>query len=100
MCQQRRHNQSIQPYFSALLVLSFVANIVLVAFVSISCFEEKSIWTNLTRQGFIPFHVSHQVSVRTNVHRNMDMYIAVTPKTKEEMAGEIAKRHSGGQAEF
>jgi hypothetical protein len=60
-----RHNQSIQPYFSALLVLSFVASIVLVAFVTLCCFEEKSIQTNLTRQGFIPFHVSHQVSVRT-----------------------------------
>jgi hypothetical protein len=60
-----RHNQSIQTYFSALLVLSFVANIVFVAFVTLCCFEEKSIWTNLTRHGFIPFHVSHQISVRT-----------------------------------
>jgi hypothetical protein len=59
------HNQSIQPYFSALLVLSFVASIVLVAFITLCCFEEKSIWTNLTRQGFIPFDMSHQVFVRT-----------------------------------
>jgi hypothetical protein len=60
---KERHNQSIQPYFFALLVLSFVASVVLVAFVTLCCFEEKSIRTNLMRQGFIPFHVSHQVSV-------------------------------------
>jgi hypothetical protein len=48
-----------------LLVLSFVANIVLVAFVTLYCFEEKSIRTNLKRQGVVPFHVSLQVSVRT-----------------------------------
>jgi hypothetical protein len=62
---QKGHNQSIQPDFSALLVLSFIASIVLVAFVTLCCFEEKSIRANLMRQGFIPFHVSHQVSVRT-----------------------------------
>jgi hypothetical protein len=62
---KERHNQSIQPYFSALLVLSFVARIVLVAFVILCSFEEKSIRTNLMRQGFIPFHVSHLVVVRT-----------------------------------
>jgi hypothetical protein len=60
---KERHDQSIQPYFSALLVLSFIASIVLVAFVTLCCFEVKSIWTNLMRQGFIPFHVSHQVFV-------------------------------------
>jgi hypothetical protein len=64
MCQ-RRDNQSMQPYFSTLLILSFVARIVLVAFITFCCFEEKSIWTNLTRQGFILFHVSHHVSVQT-----------------------------------
>jgi hypothetical protein len=63
--RQKRDNQSIQPYFSALLVLSFVASIVLVAFITHCCFEEKSIRTNLTRQGFIPFHMKHQVSIRT-----------------------------------
>jgi hypothetical protein len=60
---KERHNQSIPPYFSALLVLSFIASIVLVAFVTLCCFEGKSIRINLTRQGFILFHVSHQVSV-------------------------------------
>jgi hypothetical protein len=66
----KRDNQSIQPYFSALLVLSFVASVFLVSFVTLCCFEEKSIRTNLTRQGFILFHVSQQVSVRTLwVHR-------------------------------
>jgi hypothetical protein len=60
-----RHNQSIQPYFSALFVLSFIASIVLAAFVTLCCIEEKIIQTNLMRQGFIPFHMSHQVSVRT-----------------------------------
>jgi hypothetical protein len=62
---KERHNQSIQIYFSALLVLSFVASIVVVAFVTLYCFQEKSIQTNLTRQGFILFHLIHQVSVRT-----------------------------------
>jgi hypothetical protein len=37
-----RHNQSIEPYFSALLVLSFIASIVLVAFITLCCFERKA----------------------------------------------------------
>jgi hypothetical protein len=32
--RQKGYNQSIQPYFSTLLVLSFVTSIVLVAFVT------------------------------------------------------------------
>jgi hypothetical protein len=62
---KRRHNQSIQPYFFTLHVLSFVASVVLVAFITLCCFEEKSIQANHTRQGFILFHMSHQASVRT-----------------------------------
>jgi hypothetical protein len=60
---KERHNQSIQPYFFTLHDLSFIASVVLVACVTLCCFEEKSIGTNLTRQGFVPFHVSHQVSM-------------------------------------
>jgi hypothetical protein len=59
-------NQSIQPYFFALLVLSFTSFQFIVALAALCCFEEKSIRVNLTRQGFIPFHVSYQVFMRTS----------------------------------
>jgi hypothetical protein len=58
-------NQSIQPYFFVLLVLSFTSFLFVVALAAFCCFEEKSIRVNLMRQGFIPFHMSHHVFVRT-----------------------------------
>jgi hypothetical protein len=58
-------NQSIQPYVFALHVLSFTSFQFIVALAALCCFEEKIIRVNLMRQGFIPFHVSHQVFVRT-----------------------------------
>jgi hypothetical protein len=62
--RQRGDNQSIQPYFSTLPVLSFVGSIIELLSLP-SAVEEKIIRTNLMRQGFTPFHMSHHVSVRT-----------------------------------
>jgi hypothetical protein len=58
-------NQLIQPYFFALLVLSFTSFQFIVTLAALCCFEEKSIRVNLMREGFIPFHMSHQVFMRT-----------------------------------
>jgi hypothetical protein len=61
MRQGTASNQSNTSLFSHLLVFL----VLLSCFTRLCCFEEKSNWFNLTRQGLTLFHASHKIFMRT-----------------------------------
>jgi hypothetical protein len=72
-----RQGDTVNQYNLAFLHYLFLVLLVFLVHscsVCLCCFEEKIIRVNLTRQGFVKFHVSYQVFMRTTMDKHCTLW--------------------------